>query len=136
MFENKETKYQALAGWLNHRLESWRTHRDTNYVQKWDEYYRLWRGIWLQEDRTRTSEKSRIIAPAMQQAIESAVAELEEATFGRGKWFDIQDDMLDENPQDAEYVRNLLQEDLEKTGCKDAICEVFLNSAIYGTCIV
>ena len=133
MFENKETKYQALAGWLNHRLESWRTHRDTNYVQKWDEYYRLWRGIWLQEDRTRTSEKSRIIAPAMQQAIESAVAELEEATFGRGKWFDIQDDMLDENPQDAENVRNLLQEDLEKTGCKDAICEVFLNSAIYGT---
>ena len=133
MFENKETKYQALAGWLNHRLESWRTHRDTNYVQKWDEYYRLWRCIWLQEDRTRSSEKSRIIAPAMQQAIESAVAELEEATFGRGKWFDIQDDMLDENPQDAEYVRNLLQEDLEKTGCKDAICEVFLNSAIYGT---
>ena len=133
MFENKETKYQALAGWLNHRLESWRTHRDTNYVQKWDEYYRLWRGIWLQEDRTRTSEKSRIIAPAMQQAIESAVAELEEATFGRGKWFDIQDDMLDQDPSDAEYVRNLLQEDLEKTGCKDAICEVFLNSAIYGT---
>ena len=133
MFENKETKYQALAGWLNHRLETWRTHRDTNYVQKWDEYYRLWRGIWLQEDRTRSSEKSRIIAPAMQQAIESAVAELEEATFGRGKWFDIQDDMLDQNPQDAEYVRNLLQEDLEKTGCKDAICEVFLNSAIYGT---
>ena len=133
MFENKETKYQALAGWLNHRLETWRTHRDTNYVQKWDEYYRLWRGIWLQEDRTRSSEKSRIIAPAMQQAIESSVAELEEATFGRGKWFDIQDDMLDQNPQDAEYVRNLLQEDLEKTGCKDAICEVFLNSAIYGT---
>ena len=133
MFENKETKYQALAGWLNHRLESWRTHRDTNYVQKWDEYYRLWRGIWLQEDRTRTSEKSRIIAPALQQAVESSVAELEEATFGRGKWFDIQDDMLDQDPSDAEYVRNLLQEDLEKTGCKDAICEVFLNSAIYGT---
>ena len=133
MFENKETKYQALAAWLNHRLETWRTHRDTNYVQKWDEYYRLWRGIWLQEDRTRSSEKSRIIAPALQQAVESSVAELEEATFGRGKWFDIQDDMLDQDPRDAEYVRNLLQEDLEKTGCKDAICEVFLNSAIYGT---
>ena len=133
MFENKETKYQALAGWLNYRLESWRTHRDTNYVTKWDEYYRLWRGIWLQEDRTRSSEKSRIIAPALQQAVESAVAELEEATFGRGKWFDIKDDMLDQDPSDAEYVRNLLQEDLEKTGCKDSICEVFINSAIYGT---
>ena len=130
---DKETKYQALAGWLNHRLETWRTHRDINYIPQWDEYYRLWRGIWLQEDRTRQSEKSRLIAPALQQAIESSVAELEEATFGRGKWFDIQDDMLDQDPSDAEYVRNLLQEDLEKTGCKDAVCEVFLNSAIYGT---
>jgi hypothetical protein len=41
--------------------------------------------------------------------------------------------MLDQEPQDAEYVRNLLQEDLEKTGVKDAIAEVFLNGAIYGT---
>ncbi|MCS5551031.1 MAG: hypothetical protein NZ811_05890, partial [Gammaproteobacteria bacterium] len=133
MFDNKENQYQALASWLNYRLEGWRTHRDMNYVTKWDEYYRLWRGIWLQGDRTRQSEKSRIISPALQQAVESSVAELEEATFGRGKWFDIQDDMLDKDPSDAEFVRNLLQEDLEKTGAKDAICEVFLNAAIYGT---
>ena len=130
---DKETKYQALAAWLNHRLETWRTHRDMNYTQIWDEYYRLWRGIWSAEDRTRQSEKSRIIAPALQQAIESSVAELEEATFTRGKWFDIMDDMLDQDPSDAEYIRNLLQEDLEKTGVKDAICEVFLNASIYGT---
>ena len=133
MFNDKETQYQALASWLSYRLESWRTHRDVNYVTQWDEYYRLWRGIWLQSDRTRESEKSRIIAPALQQAVESSVAELEEATFGRGKWFDIQDDMLDQDKTDAEYVRNLLQEDLEKTGVKDAVCEIFLNSAIYGT---
>jgi len=99
----------------------------------WDEYYRLWRGIWSAEDKTRQTERSRLIAPALQQAVESSVAELEEATFGRGKWFDIKDDMLDEDPSDVEYVRNLLQEDLEKTGVKDAICEVFLNGAIYGT---
>ena len=99
----------------------------------WDEYYRLWRGIWSVEDKTRQMERSRLIAPALQQAVESSVAELEEATFGRGKWFDIKDDMLDEDPSDVEYIRNLLQEDLEKTGVKDAICEVFLNGAIYGT---
>ena len=133
MFDSKETKYQALSSWLMYRLDGWRTHRDLNYVDQWDEYYRLWRGIWLQSDRMRQSEKSRIIAPALQQAVESSVAELEEATFGRGKWFDIQDDMLDQDKTDAEYVRNLLQEDLEKTGVKDAICEVFLNGAIYGT---
>ena len=41
--------------------------------------------------------------------------------------------MLDQDPSEAEYIRNLLAEDLEKTGCKDAICEIFLNGAIYGT---
>ena len=116
-----------------YRLEGWRTHREINYTTKWDEYYRLWRGIWDSSDRLRKSERSRIIAPALQQAVESSVAELEEATFGRGKWFDLQDDMLDQDPSEAEYVRNLLQEDLEKTGVKDAIAEVFLNGAIYGT---
>tara|TARA_R110002167_G_scaffold242380_1_gene447991 strand:+ start:45 stop:2006 length:1962 start_codon:yes stop_codon:yes gene_type:complete len=130
---NQENKYQALASWLNYRLDSWRNHRNINYIPMWDEYYRLWRGIWSVEDKTRDTERSRLIAPALQQAIESSVAELEEATFGRGKWFDIKDDMLDQDPSEAEYIRNLLQEDLEKTGCKDAICEVFLNGAIYGT---
>ena len=116
-----------------YRLEGWRTHREINYTAKWDEYYRLWRGIWDASDRLRNSERSRIIAPALQQAVESSVAELEEATFGRGKWFDLQDDMLDNDKSEAEYIRNLLQEDLEKTGVKDAIAEVFLNGAIYGT---
>ena len=133
MHDKKEQQYQALASWLNYRLDSWRNHREQNYTSKWDEYYRLWRGIWNEQDKTRTAERSRIIAPALQQAIESSVAELEEATFGRGKWFDIQDDMLDQDNSEAEYIRNLLQEDLEKTGCKDAIAEVFLNGAIYGT---
>ena len=129
----EDNKYQGLASWLGTRLEEWRNHRDSNYLDMWDEYYRLWRGIWKASDKTRQSEKSKLISPALQQAVESSVAEIEEATFGRGKWFDIKDDMLDRDPRDAEYVRNLLQEDLEGTGCKDAICEVFLNAAVYGT---
>ena len=133
MIDGEENKYQGLAGWLGSRLEEWRNHRDSNYLDNWDEYYRLWRGIWKASDKTRQSEKSRLISPALQQAVESSVAEIEEATFGRGKWFDIKDDMLDQDPSDAEYVRNLLQEDLEGTGAKDALCEVFLNGAVYGT---
>ena len=130
---NGENNYQALTSWLMTKISDWEDHRDNNYLNKWDEYYRLWRGEWDPEDQVRAHEKSRIITPALQQAVESSVAELEEATFGRGKWFDIQDDMLDQDKRDTEYVRNLLQEDLEGTGCKDAICETFLNGAIYGT---
>jgi len=130
---DSERHFQALAKWLESRLEQWRNHRDNNYLKPWDEYYRLWRGMWTIEDKNRASEKSKIITPALQQAVEASVAELEEATFGRGRWFDIQDDQLDEDKQDVEYLRNLLQEDLESTGAKDALCEVFLNGAIYGT---
>jgi len=132
-YNSDENDYRALAGWLSTRLEQWRNHRDNNYLKSWDEYYRLWRGMWTSEDQNRKSEKSRIITPALQQAVEASVAELEEATFGRGKWFDLSDDILDKEPQDAELIRNLLQEDLEGAGVKDSICEVFLNGAIYGT---
>jgi len=133
MSYNNDNDYQALLSWLQPRLEEWRNHRDNNYLTKWDEYYRLWRGIWTPEEQTRQSEKSRLITPALQQAVESSVAELEEATFGRGKWFDIKDDYLDKDKQEVERIRNLLQEDLEGAGAKDAICETFLNSAVYGT---
>ena len=114
MEQNGETNYQALTSWLITKLQDWEDHRDNNYLAKWDEYYRLWRGEWDPEDQVRLHEKSRIITPALQQAVEASVAELEEATFGRGKWFDIKDDMLDNDKKDVEYVRNLLQEDLEE----------------------
>ena len=128
-------KYASLASWLTERLENWKNHRDQNYEQKWDEYYRIWRGIWVEEDKLKESEKSRLISPATQQAVEATVSELEEATFGREKWFDIDDDVLDEDPRDVAYLRRVLQEDLEHCGVKPAICESFLNGAIYGTMI-
>ncbi len=80
---------QDLASWVLDKCQQWRDHYESNYQLKHDEYYRLWRGIWSADDVERLSERSRIIAPALQQAVESNVAELEEATFGRGKWFDI-----------------------------------------------
>jgi len=124
---------KPLLNWVMGRVEQWEQHRNSNYLTKWDEYYRLWRGIWKDSDKTRDSERSKLISPATQQAIEATVSELEEATFGRGKWFDISDDILDQDKSDAEYIRNLLQEDLEKEKVKDAIAECMLNAAIYGT---
>ena len=122
-----------LREWVLGRVENWEEHRNSNYLSKWDEYYRIWRGVWSEEDKTRQSEKSRLISPATQQAIEATVAELEEATFGRERWFDIQDDMLDQEGGDIEYIRKLLHEDLERDGAKAAIAESMLNAALYGT---
>ena len=124
---------QDLASWVLDKCQQWRDHYESNYQLKHDEYYRLWRGIWSADDVERLSERSRIIAPALQQAVESNVAELEEATFGRGKWFDITDDMNDPNRQDIQYLRNKLSEDFEKTKVRKAVAECLINAAVFGT---
>ena len=96
MDDDKKYMEPKVEEWVMDKAERWRDHYNTNYKDKFDEYYRLWRGVWAAEDKTRDSERSRLISPALQQAVESAVAEVEEATFGRGKWFDIQDDRNDQ----------------------------------------
>jgi hypothetical protein len=122
-----------LENWVINKADEWRDHYEANYEQKFDEYYRLWRGIWAAEDKTRDSERSRLISPALQQAVESSVAEVEEATFGRGKWFDIRDDRNDKNPQDIAYLREQLTEDFHFTKTRKAVAECLLNSAVFGT---
>jgi len=122
-----------LSAWVINRVEQWEDHRDSNYADKWDEYHRIWRGIWSAEDKTRGAETSRLISPATQQAIESTVAELEEAIFGQDKWFDLRDDIADQDPTDVKIIRVNLQEDLERAKCKNGIVECLLNAAIYGT---
>ena len=56
-----------------------------------------------------------IISPALQQAVESSVAELEEATFGRGKWFDIEDDVADKREDIAMLREAPIQKTLKRT---------------------
>jgi len=123
-----------LAGWILSQCEDWRNHRDTNYLEQWKEYERLWRGVWAAEDSTRKSERAKLITPALQQAIETHVAEIEEAVFGRGeKFFDITDDLADQQRIDVEQVKNQMIEDFKKDKVRKSVSDIILLSAIYGT---
>ena len=133
MDDNKDYIDEKVEDWVISKVDQWRDHYSANYEQKFDEYYRLWRGIWAAEDKTRDSERSRLISPALQQAVESSVAEVEEATFGRGKWFDIRDDRNDQDPKDVAYLREQLSEDFHFTKTRKAVAECILNSAVFGT---
>ena len=124
---------ESLEEWVMTKCENWRDYYESNYEAKFEEYYRLWRGQWDPADSQRGSERSRIIAPALQQAVESNVAELEEATFGRGKWFDIADDTNDKDRQDIQYLRKKLTEDFDNTKVRKAVAECLINSAVFGT---
>ncbi len=124
---------ETLEGWVINKCQGWRDHFESNYSQKFDEYYRLWRGQWSAEDRTRDTERSRIISPALQQAVESSVAELEEATFGRGRWFDIEDDVADAEKGDIALLRETLYKDFKKNKVRKSVAECLINAAVFGT---
>jgi hypothetical protein len=127
------TLEQDIEGWVMDKCDGWRDHYEANYSDKFEEYYRLWRGHWSAQDQTRQSERSKIISPALQQAVESSVAELEEATFGRGKWFDIKDDVRDQNPADIAALRSYLEEDFAKNKVRKNVAECLINAAVFGT---
>lgn len=128
------TSYEGeLASWVLDKCQDWRDYYEANYAEKHDEYMRLYRNQWSSEDKVRESERSRLIAPALAQAVESNVAEIEEATFGRGKIFDIRDNYGDEDSSDIEYLRNKLHEDFEMAKVRSSVSECLINAAVYGT---
>ena len=133
MNDNDKLNDETLDSWVMAKCASWKQHYESNYQQQHDEYYRIWRGIWDKSDSMRQSERSRLISPATQQAVESSVAEIEEATFGRGKFFDIKDDFQDKENSDIAFIRNQLEEDMGFAKARSSIAECLLNAAIFGT---
>jgi hypothetical protein len=126
---------KELTDWVVSHTDKWRDYRDQNYLTDWQEYERIFRGQWAAEDKTRDSERSRIISPATQQAIETRHAEIMEAIFGQGEWFDIEDDIKDANgnPVDVEMIKAQLMEDFNRDKIKKAIDQIELMAEIYGT---
>lgn len=134
-FEMQTQDETELVAWVVSKLDPWRDHRDVNFLPLWEEYERIFRGLWAAEDKTRESERSRIISPATQQAVETRHAEIMEAIFGQGEFFDIQDDVrdVDGNPLDVEAIKKQLMEDFKLDKIKKSIDQIELMAEIYGT---
>ena len=126
---------KELAAFVVQHCVRWRDSRDENYLEDWKEYERIFRGVWASEDRTRESERSRLISPATQQAVETRHAEIMEAIFGNGEFFDIKDDIMDYNgnPMDVQAMRALLMEDLTRHKIRKSVDQIELMAEIYGT---
>lgn len=123
-----------LVEWVLGNLEEWKDNRDTNYKENWEKYERIWRGYWTSEDKVRDSERSRLISPATQQAIESHTSEIEEALWGSGaNLFDIEDDFADTEKQDIEYLKKYMHECFKKNKLRKSVSDIVLMGSIYGT---
>ena len=132
-FESEITPQNALVAFVMDRCNDWRNYRDENYMDRWDEYERLWRGLYADEDKTRDSERSRLISPALQQAVDNKQADLEEAVFAKGVFFDISDDVSDTEKTDIEQMKSLLSEDFKKDKVRKNIGQIMTLAEIYGT---
>ena len=134
-FEEPSEADKELTAFVVQHCDRWRDSRDENYLEDWKEYERIFRGQWAAEDRTRDSERSRLISPATQQAVETRHAEIMEAVFGNGEFFDIKDDIMDVNgnKMDVEAIKALLKEDLERYKIRKSVDQIELMAEIYGT---
>jgi hypothetical protein len=128
-------QHQELVQWVLTKLSSWRVHRDANYTKRWDEYERLWRAIYSGEEKMRSSERSRLIVPALSEAVENTAAELEEAIFGRGDFFDAKGEFADQEEMKMATEKNKinLREDLARTEYIPNVAECIISGAVYGT---
>jgi len=126
---------KELTDFITSHCDKWRDWRDANYLPAYLEYERIFRGQWASEDKTRESERSRIVTPATQQAVETRHAEIMEAIFGQGDFFDIEDNIQDVNGVaiDVELIKAQLSEDFKKDKIRKAIDQIELMAEIYGT---
>jgi len=126
---------KELTDFVTSHCTKWRDYRDVNFLPDWLEYERIFRGQWAVEDKTRESERSRIVTPATQQAVETRHAEIMEAIFGQGDFFDIEDNIQDVNgnPIDIELIKAQLMEDFKKDKIRKSIDQIELMAEIYGT---
>jgi hypothetical protein len=134
-FEEPTENDKELTAFVTDHCDRWRDYRDTNFLSQYLEYERIFRGEWSAEDKTRESERSRIVTPATQQAVETRHAEIMEAIFGQGDFFDIEDDLKDVNgnPLDVEMLKAQLTEDFKQDKIRKAIDQIELMAEIYGT---
>lgn len=134
--QEEQDNGKELVSWITSRCDDWRNYRDTNFMDDWDTYERFWRGEYSAEDKSRESERSRIISPMTLQAVEAYTAEIDEAVFGSGEFFDIEDDYYDKDKTDVEVMKNNLVYEFKKNKIRYTMQEVELLAAVYGTGIV
>lgn len=131
---NPQIGPNKLVSWLSGHLMDWRDSRDDNYIETWKEYEALWRGEWRAEDRLRESERSRIVSPILQEAIENHASEIEEGVFGNGDaLFSIDDDFMDKDAKDIDYMQSYMKQSFKQTGLRKAVGDIILLASIYGT---
>ncbi len=125
-----------LVRWVTDRVNQWERDRNSNYLERWDEFYRIWRCEWTEEDKTRQVERSKLMPTDLSEAVQKATSEMQDAFFGRENWLDASDNFGDGQNQDVKDMAKRLREDADQNGVKSALGKAMFYGALYGTGIL
>ena len=129
----KIDSYGALVNHIMPLVRENRRVRDRMYKDDWDKYERTFRGLYSGSDKTREGERSKLVSPALSAAIEATAATIEDAIFSRERWFDISDDINDQEKDDIKIAHAMLEEDFDRASVPEQIAKAVLNGCLYGT---
>lgn len=119
-------------------IQSW-------YLQDWDRYERAYRRIHDMADVTRKTERDQYVSNVTQTAVDERLAEVNDATFGYGRWFDLVNTIDDKVQAEAEGqnqgghnaptedISNVLYEKLASQGVADELEQVAGLGEVFGT---
>lgn len=134
--KEKPDPRSELVAWIETKLDRWERVRNQEHLEDWKKFWVKVHGKWTQTDKTRQSERSRIVTPALAQSVEMTVSEIEEALFSRERWIDVADAVQKQEQASAAASVDALLEDIDVVNGKDALAEGVQNAAIFGTGIL
>lgn len=124
---------KRLVDYVLAYIRPWRDARNMSFTVAWDQYQRIFMGVWDAADVARLSERAQTILPMSQEAVETWAADIADATFGHGDFFEIEQDESDPNPKDAAILTKALGKKFIKTQLRLALDEICLTAGMLGT---
>ena len=131
----QDDKLSSLSSYVMGYVNQWEQDRDDRYVRQWDEYYRMVQGKYTAQDQNATesrTKRAKCVMPAIQQAVETTVAEEEEALFGRPRWLVFQADDDEDDPNLLAEVNQRFLADCYEAQVQRDVTECLSYAAMYG----
>jgi regulator of replication initiation timing len=128
-------KDAALLEYITGTVDPWRTFREQEYERKFAQYERLARGVWSEEDRSKMSERSRLITPLTMQAIRTVTDEVDEAVINSGDFGTLTTSPVLTGREATVFglVREEFRRRLAKDGWRTSLSEAIQVAATYGS---
>ena len=120
-----------IAGIIENKKTDWSSARDGK-KQDWERYYRVWRCVESEEDKSRESERSTVKMPGSKVAIDTAYDNIYSMVFGRDPFFEIKGRQLEDEIK-AELISQYISYLMEKQKFPAEFGLFIKEMLIYGT---